>query len=190
MMETIRYYQFAEIPVRFSYYLLLSRNERLLLMKQLVAQAKKEVSIFAYCLMPNHFHFMGKQLRDKGISRFVANITNSYTKYFNTKHKRVGPLVQGTFKAVRVETDEQLIHLSRYIHLNPVTSFLVEMAKLDNYSWSSYLEYLGKKDMGICDTTVIKSHFPAIDNYRQFILDQAAYARELKKIAHVSIEDA
>ena len=83
---------------------------------------KKIVDIVCYCLMPNHFHFLLKQLRDGGITEFVSKITNSYTKYFNTKDKRIGPLFQGEFKSVLVESDEHLMHISRYIHLNPLVS--------------------------------------------------------------------
>lgn len=57
------------------------------------------VEIHCYCLMPNHFHFLIRQLKDNGISRFMSHVCNSYTKYFNIKHNRVGPLLQGAFKA-------------------------------------------------------------------------------------------
>lgn len=92
--------------------------------------------------MPNHFHLLLQQIRDGGITEFISKLTNSYTRYFNIRNKRIGPLFQGEFKAVHVETDEQLIHLSRYIHLNPIVSYITK--KLESYQWFSYLEYLGR----------------------------------------------
>ena len=77
------------------------------------------VTFVSYVLMPNHFHLLVQQLTDDGISRLMKLLSDSYTRYFNTKNERVGPLLQGQFKAVRVESDEQLLHLSPYIHLNP-----------------------------------------------------------------------
>lgn len=72
--------------------------------------------------MPNHFHLLIKQTEQNGISEFVGKFSNSYTKYYNTKHNRVGALLQGQLKAVLIESGEQLIHVSRYIHLNPTSS--------------------------------------------------------------------
>jgi putative transposase len=100
------------------------------------------VDIIAYSLMPNHFHLLLKQNKEKGVATYVANFVNAYTKYFNTKHERSGPLFQGVFKAVYVETDEQLVHLTRYIHLNPVASSLIAQEHLPTYQWSSYPAYL------------------------------------------------
>ena len=76
------------------------------------------MEIICYCLMPNHLHLLLRQLMDGGISKFMSNFANSYTRYFNTKSKRKGPVFEGKFKAKRIETDEQLLHLSRHIHLN------------------------------------------------------------------------
>ena len=101
------------------------------------------VDIGAYCLMPNHFHILLQQLQDNGISTFVRKLLNSYTRYFNTKNERIGPLFQGQFKAVRVESDEQLLHLTRYIHLNPLVGYVVK--DLRNFEWSSYLDYIKNK---------------------------------------------
>ena len=83
----------------------------------------------------NHLHLILRQLADNGISKFMANLSDSYVSCFNVKHKRKGPLFQGRFKAITVESDEQLIHLSRYIHLNPYTSYVVKtIPELFSYS--------------------------------------------------------
>lgn len=147
---------------------------------------KKIVDIVCYCLMPNHFHFLLKQLKDGGITEFVSKLSNSYTKYFNTKEKRVGPLFQGEFKSVLVESDERLLHVSRYIHLNPLTSYLVK--DLNSYEWSSYLEYInGGKE--ICAKEDILSFFKSPSKYKQFVLDQADYGLTLENIKHQVLEE-
>ncbi len=93
----------------------------------------KSVEVVAYCLMPNHFHLLVKQVSEGGISKYLRQAINSYAKYFNTKYKRVGSLFQDMFRAVHIETDEQFIHVSRYIHLNPLVSYLVGKKELLSY---------------------------------------------------------
>ena len=147
---------------------------------------KKIVDIVCYCLMPNHFHFLLKQLKDNGITEFVSKLTNSYTKYFNTKDKRVGPLFQGEFKSILVESDEQLMHVSRYIHLNPLVSYLVK--DLNLYEWSSYLEYINS-NKGICAKEDVLSFFKSPAKYKQFVLDQTDYGITLENIKHQILEE-
>jgi putative transposase len=139
--------------------------------------------------MPNHFHFLLKQEKEFGISTFISNFTNSITKYFNTKHERSGPLFGGSFKSELIETDEQLIHVSRYIHLNPVTSLIIREKDLDSYPWSSLGEYLKVRENKIVDTQTVMSHFSSLESYRQFVHDQINYAQEIEKIKHLTIEE-
>jgi putative transposase len=80
--------------------------------------------------MPTHIHLVLRQLKDGGISKFMSNILNSYSRYFNIKHNRKGPLWEGRFRKVLVGSDEQLLHLTRYVHLNPVTACLVDKPKI------------------------------------------------------------
>lgn len=188
-IDSINYYQFATVPFRFSQYLLLQVEERSRMFTQIIHNAKKEVSILAYCLMPNHFHLILKQERDQGISRFVANFSNSYTKYFNARHDRNGALFQGPFKATHPDTDEEVIHLTRYLHLNPVTAYLIDPTKLENYPWSSFPEYMSLTDKQICDTSFVKSIFSTAEKYKQFVLDQVDYAKELAQINHLTINE-
>ena len=129
-----------------------------------------------------------KQKADDGIPKYLNNFANSYTRYFNTKRKRIGPLFQGIFKAVRIETDEQLIHVSRYIHLNPVVSLVIKEEELDNYPRSSFPEYLNPKIEGICDQKEILGLFDSRKTYRKFVYDQIDYARRLEEIKHLTLE--
>lgn len=147
---------------------------------------KKIVAILCFCIMPNHFHFMVRQLKDGGVVEFIRKLSDSYTKYYNIKHERVGPLLQGRFKAVLVESDEQFIHLSRYIHLNPLVSFLIK--DLKQYEWSSYNEYI-KNSNGICSKEDILGFFKTSKKYEQFVLDQIDYGKQLELLKHKIIEE-
>ncbi|MBI4990642.1 transposase [Candidatus Gottesmanbacteria bacterium] len=186
-VEIIKYYRFTNLPLKFSKFLVQPSEKQSEILADLDNPENRQVEIIAYCFMPNHFHFLLCQLQDNGISKFVANFTNSYTKYFNTKHERNGPLAQGIFKAVLIETDEQLIHLSRYIHLNPVVSFITKDQDLENYQWSSLREYL-KLGNGFCDKEYVLHNFSSCKRYRQFVYDHISYAKELEKIKHLTLE--
>jgi putative transposase len=78
------------------------------------------VKIIAYCLMPNHFHFILKQLKNNGTSRFMQKLGIGYTNYFNKKYERSGVLFQGKFKAVLIDKNNYLNYLIQYIYLNPL----------------------------------------------------------------------
>ena len=136
--------------------------------------------------MPTHFHLILRQLTDNGISIFMQNTLNSYSRYFNIKHNRKGPLWQGRFKSVLIKTEEQLLHLTRYIHLNPVTAYLVERS--EEWPSSSYKEFLSDNDDGekICRFRDILDIEPL--SYREFVNDAVSYERELAKIKRLLLE--
>lgn len=180
-LQCLDYYQLTGPKPKFSNFI-----------KYKVFEPKRDnkiVDIICYCLMPNHFHFLLKQLKDGGISEFVSKAANSYTKYYNLKFDRVGPLLQGQFKAVLIENDEQLMHVSRYIHLNPIVSFLVD--DLEKYQWSSYKHYIGKTGSSICVTNEILNLFKSKQGYEKFVLDQVDYAQKLELLKHqlIDVED-
>lgn len=135
--------------------------------------------------MPNHFHLLLRQVRDNGVHEYMRKVGNSYAKYFNTKHNRVGSLFQGVFKAVSVENDEQLIHLSRYIHLNPYVSDITR--DWEHYPYSSFSEFTGKPL--VCNPKPILELFKDQEDYINFILDHQSYANELAKIKHLILDD-
>lgn len=91
------------------------------------------------------------------------------------------------FKAVRIESDEQLLHISRYIHLNPVTSYLVKIETLLEYPWSSFKDYLGENASMVARDKVL-GHFRSKEDYKRFVFDQASYQRELERIKHLTLE--
>lgn len=189
-IDVMYYYSFDRPPIRFSKFLMLSDEQRNLMLDFLNKKGSI-VNFIAYCIMPNHFHFLLKQKVDYGISKFLANFQNSYAHYFNTKSERKGPIWQGQFKAVRIEDDLQLLHVSRYIHLNPYTSFVVPSVQaLQGYTWSSLPEYidLGTRDIEICEKSAVLAHFNDREKYKQFVFDQADYQRKLEEIKHLVLE--
>jgi len=188
-LDVLSFYRFAKPSLRFSFYNRLPVEEKLNFWKELERKNQKIVILLSFCFMPNHFHFLLRQERENGISKFLANFQNSYTKYINTRHARTGHLLQGQFKAVRIETESQFLHASRYIHLNPYTSYVVKtIDELKMYPWSSLPQYIDNNEKGICAIKNILSSFPSKKKYLQFVLDQKDYQRTLKEIEHLLLE--
>lgn len=183
----ITYHQYRNLPCKLSRLLQLPTETRSKIINELERKNDKCVEIVAYVLMPNHFHLLVKQVADHGLSNFMSTNLNGYTKYFNTKHERVGHVFQGMFKAVRIGDDEQLIHISRYIHLNPFVSYLIKKDELATYQWSSLPYYLGKES-NLVFPQIVLSKFSSGQDYLKFILDQASYAQELKRIEHLTLD--
>ncbi len=138
----------------------------------------KTIDLLCYCLMPNHLHLLIKQKNEKDIIEFMKCLITTYSMYFNRKYDRVGHLFQGRYKAVLVDNDNYLLHLSRYIHLNPVLENPVEgqtldkgkIQKITNYPYSSYLNYLGKKNTSWVKQEFILDYFE--DNKKDILLDK------------------
>jgi putative transposase len=145
----------------------------------------KLVEIFAYALMPNHFHFLIKQKEDNGVRIFLTNFQNSYARYYNIKNKRNGSLFQNRFKAKLITTTEQLIHLVRYIHLNPITSYIMEFEDLKNTVITSYQDYINKQEKSILNTDFILKEFQALDKFMSFHSNQVDFQRKLNKIKNL-----
>ena len=140
--------------------------------------------------MINHYHLLLKQIKNNGIFNFIRLLNNSYSHYFNTKYKRKGSLFEGRFKAARIENDAQLLHLSRYIHLNPYSSFLVKNSEeLISYPFSSLSEYLRQNKDNICHKEIVLGQFSDFKDYKKFVLNQADYQRSLQGIKHQLLEN-
>ncbi len=187
-LTTLSYYQFYDPPLRLSKLLQLSKETRESYLSEMYAKKNKIVEVVAYCFMPNHFHLLLKQVREGGVSRFLRLSVNSYAKYFNTKNKRGGSLFQDMFKAVRIENDEQLIHVSRYVHINPLVSYLVTAKELLNFPWSSLRTYVFGQEDKLVVPDIVLSNFKNGKDYLKFALDQENYGKELEKIKHLMLE--
>ncbi|MDO8503535.1 MAG: transposase [bacterium] len=129
------------------------------------------VSVLSYCLMPNHFHFLLKEETWGGVAKFMQRLGNGYTKYFNTREEREGRLFTAKYKRVHVQDDEQLVHTSRYIHLNPnASSFTnVPISRLQSYPWSSLGLFLKGRSSLLCQPDEILKLFSTLDEYWDFV---------------------
>ncbi len=150
--------------------------------------SKPLVEIYAFALMPNHYHFLLRQVQDRGITTFISNFQNSFAKAFNLKNNRNGALFQNAFKAKRIGDNEQFIHVSRYIHLNPVTAYLIEFEDLANYEWTSFPVYASNKQITFINDEFLLGMFGLKDKYIEFVSDQADYQRQLGKIKSLMME--
>ena len=145
------------------------------------------VEIYAYALMPNHFHLLLKQITEKGIQTFLSNFQNSFARYFNTKNNRYGSLFQRPFKAKHIDSNEEFMHVSRYIHLNPITAFILEPNELEKSNITSFQDYLSGKSK-IVNVNFINNIIGTRKRYKEFVLNRADYQRELANIKHILIE--
>jgi putative transposase len=129
---------------------------------------KKLVDFGCFCLNLNHYHFILRQISDQGIEKFMHRLSTGYTKYFNHKHQRSGVLFQGPFKAVHIDTNEQLLHVSAYVNLNfKVHNFGSEASK--NFKpLSSWDEYIGKSKFDFCQKNDILGQFKNKKEYENF----------------------
>ncbi len=145
------------------------------------------ISLLAYCLMPNHFHLFVRQADIDGINHFMRSLMSEYVRYFNKKYDRVGSLFQGPYKAIKIESEEQWIYLSKYIHRNPLDlpAFRESPERLIEYTYSSYPNYLGLFQQSWVDTTTILCHFRKNHKkYQNFVEDH----EDITPIYHVAID--
>ena len=122
--------------------------------------------------MPNHFHLFVQQKSKDGLKTFMKALSTNYVMYFNSKYDRVGPLFQGTYKAVRIETEPYYVHISRYIHRNP-EELLARDQPLCTYPYSSYKYYLDGNGPDWLDVSEILKMFRS--SKRLFAKDILSY---------------
>ncbi|MEK7576709.1 MAG: transposase [Patescibacteria group bacterium] len=128
-----------------------------------LASKSKLVDIVCYCLNLNHYHMLVEQKVDGGVSEFIKRLSGGYTKYFNHKYKRSGVLFQGKFKALFVDSNEYLLHLSAYINLNNKAHRV--QGSLFRSSWDEYLNF---DRQSLCTKDVILKQFKNSNEYKDF----------------------
>lgn len=166
------------------------------------------VEVLVFCLMPNHYHLVLRQLTDRGISLFMKKLGDAYVGYFNRKYQRVGmgSLFQGPFKAVHIKTNDQLINVVCYIFTNPVE--LLEktwkeigikgpkkvIKYLESYRWFSYLDCIGKQNFpSVTQRDFLLKVFNGSDNVKKFVEGWIFYKAQLneglEKIKSLTLEE-
>jgi len=144
------------------------------------------VEIVCYCINPNHYHLILKQLRPNGVKTFMHKIGTGYTNYFNKKYKRSGSLFQGPFKSIHIDSNEYLLYLSAYVNKNN----FIHGYNLENWKYSSLLDYLGKRSGTLCNKEDIIGQFDNnIDQYKEFLENNALYLKEKKESAKYLLEE-
>lgn len=180
-IEALDYYNNFEFKKKFS---LARKEQEFNYQNLLLPRPTIYIKFLSYCIMPDHYHLLVKILVENYLSKFINDVGNSFTRFFNIKFERKGPLWESSFKVVRVRSDQQFLHLSRYIHLNPTTAGLVD--RPEDWLFSSYRDI-------ISDTCFLKEVLKeySIDNvaaYKRFVEDNKDYQRKLKLIEKLSIE--
>ena len=140
------------------------------------------LSVIAYCLMPNHYHFLLRPDEDGALPRFVQRLFNSYAQAFNRQQGRSGTLFEARAKSVLVDTDEYVLHLCRYIHLNPVRAGLV--AHPGEWPYSNYLEWVERRDGTLVDRSFVRQYFPTAADYQAFVMSEVDQSLEQKLQAY------
>ncbi len=188
MIQMLRFFSIDNNLPKFSRFIE-QNSEKGKSIEQILSEKAEEgtlIDIIAYCIMPTHFHLVIRQNKDNGVSKFIGNLCNSYARYFNTKYERKGRLWEGVFKNVSVDSEEQLLHLTRYIHLNPATAGLVK--KAEGWKYSSYDEYLGlsRTIFPFCKFSNLIDM--SSKEYRSFVENQAEYQKELATLKKITLE--
>jgi len=130
---------------------------------------RKNVELICFCLMPNHFHLLIRELKEGGTAKYMQRIQNSYTKYINKKYSKSGHLLQGAYKVVNVEDNDQLLYLSSYIHKNP-TKLKEWKNKGLLFPWSSYQDCVLKNRWGnFISSEIITGQFSTKNSYEDFV---------------------
>ena len=164
-------------------------------------ERKPLVEIFAFSLMPNHVHLLMRQLQDDGITKFMLKVGSGYGGYFNRKYERKGYVFQNRFSAVHIKTEEQLKTVFVYVHTNP-TSLTEPKWKekgiknpekvikfLENYKWSSYPDYIGKKNFpSVTKRDFLLKIMGGEQGCKNFVESWIKYKGEIKKFPELALE--
>jgi len=187
-LDTINYYSFDQ-RLRYSKWKILPSDQKNNYRENFFVKNKLLVETYAYSLMPNHYHFLMKQLKEDGIRRFVSNFQNSFAKFYNLKNDRQGALFSRPFKIKRINNEEEVKHISRYIHINHLTNYLLNLEQLKSSRLTSFIYYANKIETPLfLNTEFLLKMFGIRERYTQFVVDQIDYQRKLAKIKYLVLE--
>ena len=145
------------------------------------------LTLLAYCLLPNHYHFLVRQEGEQAAGLLPQRVFNSYSKAYNKRYQHSGTLFESNYKAIAVTNDAYILNLCRYIHANPVLHGLAE--QVDDWPYSNYLEWIGERDGVLVDHSFVQSHFPGAGSYREFVAEYLEDRWLMGKL-NVSLEDS
>lgn len=152
----------------------------------------KFVEILAFCFMPNHIHLLVRQIKDRGISKFMQKVGIGISKYLNKKYQRKGHVFQDAFKSVHIDNDKQLMTVFNYIHINPLSlrepgwkeKGIRDIEKsikfIDDYKWSSYQDYIGIKNFpSVTEREFLKDLMDNADGCKDAVKNWLEYKKEI-----------
>ena len=131
-----------------------------------------QISVIAYCLLPNHYHWLLRQDGEVSVGKAVGRVFGSYSQAFNKAYERTGTLFEGPFKALEVDSESYFLTLCRYIHRNPVHHGFV--AAPEDWLYSNYLEWIEQRAGTLVDRTLVREYFPTPQMYEEFVTFQEA----------------
>lgn len=146
---------------------------------------QQHIDLIAYCLNPNHFHLLVRQISENGISEFMHKVGGGYTRYFNEKYKRSGALFQGKFKAKPIKSTYDLMKVSVYVNCN---AEIHGIAKAENWPWSGYLDYIGLRKGTLCNKQEVLDEFTSVESplqparYKEYCRE---WVRDIRKIKYL-----
>ncbi len=174
---TSYYYRASDLKTSFSKWKQFNNSQKNKIKEQLQNSNNFRVDIISYCLMPNHFHFVLKQISDHGIHDFISNVTNSFKRAYNIENNRLGALFLHRFHDVPIISSEQLLTVSRYVHRNPIAHKVNFSESFRSYPWSSYKDYLeiSPDPLNLTNTKPVLSYFNSSKSYQKFVEDDFIY---------------
>ena len=142
-----------------------------------------DLTPIAYCLMPNHYHFLIRQDDESPAGLLPQRIFNSYTKAYNKRYDHSGTLFEGNYKVIHVQSESHLLNLCRYIHANPVKDGFV--TNIEDWLYSNYLEWIGERNGALVDRDFVEVYFESPDEYQRFVQDYLEERREMEKLDYL-----
>jgi putative transposase len=159
------------------------RKDYLLLLRLISEHIRQlKITVIAYCLMSNHFHFILRQDGQTKISDFMQAVFHKYSMSFNQSHNHSGTLFEGPFRAILIDKDEYLLHLCRYIHRNPLEAGIVKQP--EQWPYSNYLEFLGQRKGTLIDDEFIKVNFGSPEAYQSFVINYVPPEKTQRELRH------
>jgi putative transposase len=137
--------------------------------------------LIAYCLLPNHYHWLVRQDGEEPAGRLPQLVFNSYGKAYNKRYDHRGTLFEGNYRVKAIERPAYLLHLCRYIHANPVIHGLAD--DVAGWPYSNYPEWIGEREGTLVDHQFVRDHFPEADGYRAFVAEFIAHRQMPKALA-------